>query len=252
MPTLVLNDQELNTQIGELILNVARREAAHIGFVCDGNGLCQTCECRILKGAEHLNPPNEVEQIWLTQEQLDAGHRLACQVSMRGPGPVEVLTRAEELRRKTASIFSPPEGTSLGENLGKLISALVQINIEHVRRWPFNMFYSISNTSSVQATIDKARDVINDTWRITRSMTGIQGNEYLLEAPAQEGSSTASAAASRSSRPTTTTRTAAQPASAPSAPAPSTTPVKPAKPADKTASPPPSSPEQKPPRSSQR
>jgi ferredoxin len=251
MPTLILNDQELTTQIGEVVLNVARREAAHIGFVCDGNGLCQTCECRIMKGSEHVNPPNEVEQIWLTQEQIDEGRRLACQVSMRGPGPVEVLTRAEELRRKTESVFSPPAGTSLGENLGQLISSLMEINIEHVRRWPFNMFYSLSNTASVPLTVAGARDVVNDTWRITRSMTGIEGSEYLLEAPEQEDSRPADASSARPRR-AATNPASPQPAPAPPAPTPAAPLPPPAKPGDETAASRPSSPEQKPPRSSRK
>jgi ferredoxin len=173
MPTVVMNDSKVEAQIGEVLLNVARREAAHIGFVCDGNGLCQTCECRVVQGAQHLNPPNEVERIWLTDEQLEEGRRLACQASVRGPGPIEVETRAEEFRRYIQDIFSPPPESNAGENVGRFLNRMVQINVDHVRRWPSNMFYAISNIFSIPFTVAHARTLVNDTWRITQSLTNL-------------------------------------------------------------------------------
>ncbi len=170
MPTVIINDESVESQIGERLLDTARRDAAHIGFVCDGNGLCQMCECVVLKGGDHLSPPNQIERIWLTEDQLEYGTRLACQVSVRGPGPVEVLTRAERLRREAIDVISPPPGTNVGENLGRLVNDLLRINVDHVERWPFNMLYALSNTLAVQFSLNNLWQIFGDTIRITTKL----------------------------------------------------------------------------------
>jgi hypothetical protein len=43
---------------------------------------------------------------------------------MQGEGPVEILTRAEELRRQATNVFAPPEGTSTLENLSELLGEI--------------------------------------------------------------------------------------------------------------------------------
>ncbi|NJP06958.1 MAG: (2Fe-2S)-binding protein, partial [Chloroflexaceae bacterium] len=181
MPELMINDTPVHTQIGELVLDAARREGVHIGFVCGGNGLCQTCECRILSGEEHLSPPNDVEKIWLTEAQLEEKRRLGCQASVRGPGPVEIETRAEELRQKAIAVFSSPPGTTVGENLGQFINTFIHINMEHVRRFPFNMFYSVTKTFSTPITVDDARRMLEDVRRMSSNMQPEQSIHERLE-----------------------------------------------------------------------
>jgi len=50
----------------------------HLKYRC-GMGQCGTCTSRILKGAEHLPPPNWKEQK-LLGERLALGYRLCCQL----------------------------------------------------------------------------------------------------------------------------------------------------------------------------
>ncbi|GIV94220.1 MAG: hypothetical protein KatS3mg056_2929 [Chloroflexus sp.] len=50
MATVIVNDVEMTARPGERILDIARRNSAHIGFVCDGTGFCQTCKVRVLAG----------------------------------------------------------------------------------------------------------------------------------------------------------------------------------------------------------
>lgn len=47
-------------------------------------GLCGTCRCTIVQGAEHLGPLNEAE----SDADLEEGERLACQCTISG-GTVE-------------------------------------------------------------------------------------------------------------------------------------------------------------------
>jgi ferredoxin len=170
MPDVILNDETYDVEPGQVLLDVARKHAAHIGFICDGNGLCQMCECRVVSGAEHLSPPNEAEKTWLTQEQLDEGRRLCCQTSLRGRGPVTVITRAEELRRQADAIFQPPNGTDPLTNLTEFVQTLVKINVEHIRMFPANTIYAMTHFWSVEATFNTEMTFLSDSWNITKQL----------------------------------------------------------------------------------
>jgi ferredoxin len=50
----------------------------HLKYGC-GMGKCGKCACRIIKGAEHLPPPNWKEQQRLGAK-LEDGYRLVCQL----------------------------------------------------------------------------------------------------------------------------------------------------------------------------
>ncbi len=144
MATIIINDVEMEARPGERILDVARRNSAHIGFVCNGVGFCQTCKVRVLAGSEFLSPPNDREKNWLPDERIAEGWRLGCQASVRGKGPIAVLTAAEELRRQTFAVLNPPPGANLASNLGTLIANVNQQNIDQVARYPWNMLNSIA------------------------------------------------------------------------------------------------------------
>jgi ferredoxin len=173
MPNVIINDEACDMEPGERLLDVARRNTVHIGFSCDGNGLCQMCECTVLKGADSLSPPNEVEEIWLTPWQLEHGRRLACQASLRGGGAVEVLTRAEELRRQTIPVLRPPEGGNQQEHWNVLWNNLVTMSIEHTKRFPQNMIYTMVQLFTLRPTLTSARQAFLDAVRITQRMINI-------------------------------------------------------------------------------
>jgi uncharacterized 2Fe-2S/4Fe-4S cluster protein (DUF4445 family) len=65
--------------------------AADAGLVlevpCGGEGLCGRCRVLTLSGAAE---PTAAEQEWLSNEELQAGWRLACQSSVHGPMEVEI------------------------------------------------------------------------------------------------------------------------------------------------------------------
>lgn len=143
MPTVVVNGVAMEARIGERLLDVARRNGAHIGFVCDGSGICQTCQCRVLEGAQLLNPPTEAEKIWMPERRLRDGNRLACQAALRGNGQVAVLTSAEELRSLIFAVINPPPGTSSGSHLAALITTANELNIDQLALFPGNVINTI-------------------------------------------------------------------------------------------------------------
>jgi len=143
VPTLMINDVAMESKVGERLLNVARRNAAHIGFMCDNAGTCQGCRCQVLAGAEHLSPPSEEEQAWIPADRLAKGQRLACQAVIRSQGEIRVLSRAEELRRLVMGIIAPRAGESRLNPLSPLVSILAQTSADQVSRFPRNVWSAL-------------------------------------------------------------------------------------------------------------
>ena len=72
MAKIIRDNQEMETPNGERIQLVC--EEMGIPFGCK-SGLCRTCEILVLEGMDNLEAKNEQE----VDQDLDAGHRLACQ-----------------------------------------------------------------------------------------------------------------------------------------------------------------------------
>jgi hypothetical protein len=173
MPKVIINNKEYEAQIGELLLDVARRNGAHIGYVFPFTS------CRILRGFEHLSPPSPVEQNWFQPSWLETGHRLADQVTIQGPGPVAVLSDAEELRRLSMAVFTPPEGTTSGENAGLLLNNMGRTVINQIVRFPSNIFGAASvvgqnsgNLLNVPKAINDVQQIFNDGSRAAQQVMG--------------------------------------------------------------------------------
>ena len=114
MPTVVVNGVTMEAKVGERLIDVARRNGAHVGFICNGAGFCQTCQCQVLSGIENLSPVNPFEEAWFSESQLNAGQRLACKSALRGDGPIEIRTKAEDLRRQDGHLLpGAPAGGAL-------------------------------------------------------------------------------------------------------------------------------------------
>ncbi len=167
-----INDEMMDAKLGERLLTVARRNAAHIGFYCDGNGLCTMCECKVLSGADQLNAPTEAEQTWLPPERMADGYRLGCQASLRGTGEVRVLTRAEELRRQLNAVINPPAGTTSADQLRPFLNNLAIINWEHIGTFPVNLLRTLNRIGPIKLLLplNDLNLLVNDTLRITRRM----------------------------------------------------------------------------------
>jgi ferredoxin len=178
MVQVEINDEAIEAKLGERLLAIARRNASHIGFGCDGNGLCTMCECKILAGADQLNEPTDVEHTWLTNDRMSAGYRLGCQAALRGVGPVHVLTRAEEMRRQLDAVISPPAGTTASDNLRPLLTNIAAMNWQHIGRWPTNLLQSMRRLglAAVLWPVTDLNLLVDDTVRITRHLLATNGS----------------------------------------------------------------------------
>ena len=65
------------------LLRVSLREKGGIPFKC-GGGLCGTCKCRIETGLASTDAVKPKERKHLSDEDLAAGYRMACQTFVKG------------------------------------------------------------------------------------------------------------------------------------------------------------------------
>jgi len=85
---------------GQTLLNAAQAAGVGLASVCGGAGTCEECRLRLVSG--RLTPATLVEQISLTEEDLAAGFRLACQAEplsdVKLDIPPESLSTAQRLQ----------------------------------------------------------------------------------------------------------------------------------------------------------
>jgi ferredoxin len=120
MAKLEFNDERIETQEGETLVQAARRHGSYVWFFCDGRGICQTCECRVISGAENLSEVSQLERDGLAEKRRRKGYRLGCQARLVGSGSVSVVSRAEELRRRAREVLLSSDGRSLWERIEDL------------------------------------------------------------------------------------------------------------------------------------
>ena len=91
---------------GEKLLDVARKANVAIDAPCSGNGVCGKCRVRLASGS--LDAPINRH---ITQEEYDAGWRLACLAQISGDAEIEVpdIASAYRSRMKMADLSSPEE-----------------------------------------------------------------------------------------------------------------------------------------------
>jgi len=120
---LIINDKTCASTVGQTLLKAARINHSHIGYLCGGHGVCQTCFVIVLEGAECLSPVTEVEKAYLTPRQIEIGGRMACRATLAREGVIKILTRPEEVRRM---LFSNPlplfgYGAEMGRNIASQV-----------------------------------------------------------------------------------------------------------------------------------
>ncbi len=75
-------------EAGATLLDAAQRAGVGLSAICGGVGSCETCRVYILQGK--VSPPSLIEQSDLTEDELAAGLRLACQTEVLGDVRVNV------------------------------------------------------------------------------------------------------------------------------------------------------------------
>jgi ferredoxin len=178
MPNVTINGEQVEAKTGEKLLSAARRNASHIGFACDGRGLCQTCACRVISGGENLGEKTAIEQEALTQTMQDEGYRLACQTTITDKGPVEVISRAEELRQTATGIFQVGEGKNPADNAISLAGKAGQLVVNYASRLPYIVSNVVPRFQKMPLKMNKVQAVCKDASRVAkRNITGAAPEE---------------------------------------------------------------------------
>ena len=92
--TLVTNGKVISGPVDSNLLRLSIREQGGIPFKC-GGGICGTCRCRIEQGLENADAVKDKERKHLTEADLAAGHRMACQTFLRGDVSVSWIPLAD-------------------------------------------------------------------------------------------------------------------------------------------------------------
>ncbi|MCG8342610.1 MAG: DUF4332 domain-containing protein [Chlorobiales bacterium] len=101
---IIINDKPCRGTVGEKLSRVALDNKAHVGYVCAGLGICQTCYVTVHEGMDCLSPLSDVETAFLSEKQIQEGARLACQATIIKEGEIlRILSRPEEVRRMVLS-----------------------------------------------------------------------------------------------------------------------------------------------------
>lgn len=79
---------------GTIIMVAAKTLGVDISSLCAGNGTCGKCKIRIQRGTEGISSPTEKELKHLSQKDLKAGFRLACQTKLRSSATIFVPERS--------------------------------------------------------------------------------------------------------------------------------------------------------------
>lgn len=148
---IYINDRPCEAEVGDYLLSAAQNCKAHIGYICGGNGICQSCFVYVKEGAECLSEPNDVEKAFISDKLFQEGGRLGCQTVIVKEGPIRVLSRAENLRRIVLGLNVPGFITyaqTIGYNvLNRLPSGIGNIGTR-VRDGRLNPADSLSKVAS--------------------------------------------------------------------------------------------------------
>ncbi|MFT4067366.1 2Fe-2S iron-sulfur cluster-binding protein [Paraburkholderia sp.] len=75
--------KSVNAPPNSNLLRVSLREKGGIPFKC-GGGLCGTCKCKVERGIEHTDSLKDKEKRHLSEAEIRAGYRMACQTFVNG------------------------------------------------------------------------------------------------------------------------------------------------------------------------
>lgn len=172
MAELRFNGERIEARQGETLVKSARRHGSLVWFLCDGRGICQTCQCHVIAGAENLSELSELELAGLGEECRRNGYRLGCQARLTGSGPVSVVSRAEELRRRARDVLSVSKEQSLGNRLKGLSEDLLNATVEQLTgvmaAFPHALPQLLKSPPTPARLLDYARDTVRVAGRLWR------------------------------------------------------------------------------------
>ncbi len=97
---------EITCNLGDNLLELARRANVAIDAPCSGNGSCGKCRVKLVEGEVETIPSRHI-----SEEEFAAGWRLSCNCKVTGDCTVFVpdIASAYQSRMKTADLSSPKE-----------------------------------------------------------------------------------------------------------------------------------------------
>jgi uncharacterized 2Fe-2S/4Fe-4S cluster protein (DUF4445 family) len=135
--------RRIQIRAGASLLEAAQAAGVELVAVCGGSGSCGTCRVRLMSGA--LSVLTLVEEAELSQEELSAGYRLACQAiprsDVRVDIPPESLTAPQRLQVEGQEVqvgldpavvavdvrINPPDLHDLRSDVTRLRTALAEL-----------------------------------------------------------------------------------------------------------------------------
>ena len=150
--------------VGDNLLELARRANVAIDAPCSGNGSCGKCRVKLIEGQVETIPSRHI-----SDEEYEAGWRLSCNTKVLGDCTVLVpdIASAYQSRMKTADLSSPEE-VAIFENAQQQLKA-AGIAFD-------NSFRSLVLTMSAPTEDDTMPDNERLTWAIQES-AGVESVE---------------------------------------------------------------------------
>lgn len=145
---IYINDMACEAQPGDILLDVAKRSKSHIGYICGGSGICQSCFVYVQEGMDCLSEQSDVEKAFISDKLTEAGGRLACQTKIVKDGNIRVLSRAEMFRRTVLGLNVPGFVTyaqTIGYNVVNQLPSGIGNIVNRLREGKLNPVTSIQN-----------------------------------------------------------------------------------------------------------
>lgn len=145
---IYINDMACEAQPGDILLDAAKRSKSHIGYICGGSGICQSCFVYVQEGMDCLSERSNVEKAFISDKLTEAGGRLACQTKIVKDGNIRVLSRAEMFRRMVLGLNVPGFVTyaeTIGYNVINQLPPGIGNIVSRLREGKINPVTSIQN-----------------------------------------------------------------------------------------------------------
>ena len=148
----------IEAQMGDNLLELARRANVAIDAPCSGNGSCGKCRVRLLDGQVESIPSRHI-----SQEEFDAGWRLSCNCKVLSDCTVFVpdIASAYQSRMKTADLSSPKEVAIFEECQAQLRQSGLSFD---------NPFRSVVVSMNEPTLDDTMPDVERFTWAVQAAL----------------------------------------------------------------------------------
>ncbi len=151
---------------GVTLLEAAREGGLGLLSVCGGAGLCDSCRVRIVRGDVSSVTPHERDA--LTAEDLAAGYRLACQVTVHGDAvvdvPAESIGTEQRLQLESDDELLPDDSLSHAEETcGERLGLAVDIGTTKIAAYLVDLASSrtIAAEGTINPQVTHGEDVIS-------------------------------------------------------------------------------------------